>query len=104
MSKHSRSWGLAGAILLGAATGVAKAEVAVDLVPDSPGPYVARKTLTVDVWLHSEVAFDVSLFGVQLDFSNSDPALTDSRSERNSFSFSQLFIMNFLSTMPFCHK
>ncbi len=79
MSKHSCAWvygGLAGTILLGSAAGVANAEVAVDLVPNTPGPYVAGQTLTVDVWLHSEVAFDVSLFGVQLDFSNSDPALS----------------------------
>ena len=79
MSTYSRAWiigGLTGAVLLGAATGVAKAEVAVDLVPNTPGPYVTGQTLTVDVWLHSEVAFDVSLFAVQFDFSNSDPALS----------------------------
>jgi len=52
------------------------AEVVVQLVPDRPGPYTGGESLTVDVWLHSEVAFDAFLDTVQLDFADSDPALS----------------------------
>ncbi len=57
---------------------VAKAEVkvVVELVPDQPRPYVGGELLTVDVWLHSEVSFEVYLYAVVFDFSDSDPALS----------------------------
>ena len=64
-------------LLFGLAFGPAgRAEVVVELVPDRLGPYVGGEVLTVDVWLHSEVAFDASLFAVQLDFSDADPELS----------------------------
>ncbi len=58
-----------------AAVPVASGEVVVELVPDNPGPYVGGQAFTVDVWLHSEVAFDVRLQHIQFDFSDTDPAL-----------------------------
>jgi len=58
-----------------AAVPVAKGEVVVELVPDNPGPYAGGESLTVDVWLHSEGAFDAYLWLVQFDFSDSDRAL-----------------------------
>ena len=60
-------------------TGVARAqesEVVVELVPDPPGPYSGGESVTVDVWLHSQVSFDAFLNVVQLDFSESAPALS----------------------------
>lgn len=54
---------------------VAKGEVVVELVPDNPGPYTGGESLTVDVWLHSEVPSDSYLWVVQLDFSDSDVQL-----------------------------
>ena len=59
-------------------TGVARAQeakVVVELVPDHPGPYQGDQSLTVDVWLHSQVSFDAHLWLVQLDFSDSDGQL-----------------------------
>ncbi len=53
----------------------AKAEVVVELVPDQPGPYVGDDSLTVDVWLHSQVSFDLHVWGVRLDFTDSDRQL-----------------------------
>ena len=53
----------------------ARAEVVVELVPDNPGPYYGGETLTVDVWLHSEVSSDRYLWLVRLDFSDSDGQL-----------------------------
>ena len=49
--------------------------VEVELTPDNPGPYYGGESLTVDVWLHSQVDYDVGLRRVQLDFTDSDPAL-----------------------------
>ncbi len=54
---------------------VAKGEVLVELIPDNPAPYTGGESLIVDVWLHSEVSFDVRLQDIQFDFSDSDPAL-----------------------------
>lgn len=56
---------------------VARAEVKVlvEFVPDNPGPYATGESLSVDVWLHSEVSFDSYLWLVQLDFSDSDVQL-----------------------------
>ncbi len=68
---------------------VAPAEVAVELVPDRPGPYVVGESLTVDVWLHSEVSSDKSLEFVRFDFSNSDPML--SLSPTFTFDFSSIY-------------
>jgi hypothetical protein len=53
----------------------AEVAVVVELVPDNPGPYAGGEVLTVDVWLHSQVAFDAFLHTVQLDFSDTDPGL-----------------------------
>ena len=53
----------------------AEVEVIIELVPDQPGPYGGAETVTVDVWLHSQVSFDAFLHVVQLDFSISDQAL-----------------------------
>ena len=55
-------------------TSPAKAQVEVELIPGLPGPYEGGESLTVDVWLHSEVSFDAHLHVVQLDFSDSDGA------------------------------
>ena len=52
-----------------------ESQVVVELVPDQPGPYGGAETVTVDVWLHSQVSFDAFLHVVQLDFSISDQAL-----------------------------
>ena len=61
--------------LLGVAP-VAHAGAIVELVPDDPGPYYGGESVTVDVWLHNEELFDVGLKLVQLDFSDTDPALS----------------------------
>lgn len=53
----------------------AEVKVLVELVPDNPGPYAVGESLSVDVWLHSEVSFDSYLWVVQLDFSDSDVQL-----------------------------
>ncbi|MGD2110401.1 MAG: hypothetical protein PVI86_13555 [Phycisphaerae bacterium] len=49
--------------------------VEVELIPDNPGPYYGGESLTVDVWVHSQIDNDVGLRRVQLDFTNSDPGL-----------------------------
>ena len=69
-------WRVAVGVLVLASAAPAQPSVVIELVPDNPGPYVGGEALTVDVWLHSEVAFDAFLFGVQLDFSDSDPAMS----------------------------
>lgn len=43
---------LAGAVL-------AQPSVDIELVPDNHGPYAGGESITVDVWAHSQVAFDV---------------------------------------------
>ena len=50
-------------------------KVVVELVPDDPGPYVTGESLTVDVWLHSQVSFDRAIWVVRLDFLDSDEQL-----------------------------
>lgn len=49
--------------------------VVIELVPDDPGPYKGGESLTVDVWAHNPVAFDLHVWSVQLDFSDADQAL-----------------------------
>jgi hypothetical protein len=67
---------ISGASLLVAFASVANAGmVEVELIPDNPGPYYGGESLTVDVWVHSQVDFDVGLRRVQFDFTDSDPAL-----------------------------
>ena len=61
-------------------TGVVRAqdagvEVIIELVADPPGPYNGGESVTVDVWLHSQVSFDDLLHLIQFDFSESDPLL-----------------------------
>ncbi len=68
---------------------VAQAEVAVELVPNQPGPYMGGESLTVDVWLHSDVSSDLSLVGIRFDFQDSDPRL--SLSPMFTFDFSSIF-------------
>ena len=46
-----------------------------ELVPSNPGPYFGGESLTVDLWLQSDIAFAVDLRGVQLDFQATDGAL-----------------------------
>lgn len=66
-----------------------QAEVAVELVPDQSGPYTGGESLTIDVWLHSEVSSDESLVGIRFDFQDSDPML--SLSPTFTFDFSSIF-------------
>lgn len=54
---------------------VVQAGVVIELVPDNPGPYFGGESLTVDVWIDSEVSWAVLLKSIQFDFSQSDPAL-----------------------------
>ncbi|MFQ5494556.1 MAG: IPTL-CTERM sorting domain-containing protein [Phycisphaerae bacterium] len=63
-------------VVLGLAA-VLRADVAVvvELVPDNPGPYLGGESLTVDVWLHSQVAFDVQVERLRFDFADSSPSL-----------------------------
>ena len=59
-------------------TGVARAQeakVVVELIPDQAGPYQGDQSLTVDVWLHSQVSSDSQIWLAQLDFSDSDGQL-----------------------------
>ncbi len=65
---------VAGLLVL-TSTAFGEAKVVVELVPDNPGPYSGGESLTVDVWLHSQVSFATDLWLVQLDFSDSDQAL-----------------------------
>ena len=55
---------------------LARAEVVVELVPDNPGPYSGGETLTVDVWVHSEVDYWASFGHIQFDLTVSDPGLS----------------------------
>lgn len=77
-----------GPIVLSLASAV-RAEVAVGLLPNQPGPYTGGESLTVDVWLHSEVSSDESLVGIRFDFQDSDPML--SLSPTFTFDFSSIF-------------
>ena len=52
-----------------------EAQVVVELVPEHPGPYPADQSVTVDVWLHSQLSVDAFLRTVRFDFSDSNPAL-----------------------------
>jgi len=55
---------------------VAVGQIAVELVPDNPGPYVGGESLNVDVWLHSSLpGEDPRLAGIQFDFSQTNPNL-----------------------------
>ncbi len=63
-------------VVLGAVVSSAQGQAIIELVPDRSPPYIVGQRLTVDVWVHSEVAFDAFLFAVQLDFADSDPALS----------------------------
>ena len=54
---------------------VATGEVLVELIPERSGPYNGGESLTVDVWLHSEVSFDSYLWLVRLDFLDTDGQL-----------------------------
>ncbi len=51
------------------------AEAAVQLVPDTAGPYTVGQELTIDVWLRSGVNFEVMLNSIRLDFTRTHPAL-----------------------------
>ena len=53
---------------------LARGQLVVELVPDNPGPYYGGETLTVDVWLHSEVGEDFRIHILRLDFTDTDPA------------------------------
>lgn len=64
------------AVLMLGATVYAEGEVVVELVPAESGPYYGGESVTVDVWLHSQVALDAYIWAVRLDFSESDPALS----------------------------
>lgn len=77
-----------GLVLLSLAS-VVQAEVAVELVPNQPGPYVGGESLTVDVWLRSEVSSDEALVGIRFDFQDSDPTL--SLSPTFTFDFSSIY-------------
>lgn len=61
-------------LILGGTT-YGEAEVIVELVPDSPGPYTGGESLTVDVWLHSQLSFDLQVWEAQFDFSQTDGPL-----------------------------
>ncbi len=54
---------------------VVQAGVVVELVPDNTGPYFGGESMTVDVWLESDVSWPLLLRMIQFDFSDSDPAL-----------------------------
>ena len=70
----TRIWG---ASLVVAFASVASAGmVEVELIPDNPGPYYGGELLTVDVWLRSQVGYDIDLPRVQFDFSQSDAELS----------------------------
>ena len=62
-------------MLVFAATVNAQPSVVIELVPDNHGPYAGGESITVDVWAHSQVAFDVYVWFVQLDFSDSSDTL-----------------------------
>lgn len=66
---------VAAGLLVLASAAFGEVKVVVELVPDRPGPYVGSESVTVDVWLHSQLSFDTELWQVQLDFSDSDQAL-----------------------------
>ena len=63
-------------VVLGAVVSSAHGQAIIELVPDRSPPYVPDQRLTVDVWVHSMVAFDAFLNVVQLDFADSDPVLS----------------------------
>jgi len=65
--------GIVGLTSLGATAG---GQVVVELVPDNPGPYTGSESLTVDVWLHSQIDDDALLTVIQLDFTNTPPELS----------------------------
>ena len=80
-----RNWNERGAVMAArklaslvvlALTPVANAQIVVELVPNPPGPYVVGQSLTVDVWLHSELSLDVLINTVQLGFGATDPMLS----------------------------
>ena len=52
------------------------AKIVVELIPDNPGPYVGGESITVDVWLHSQIDFDILLDMVRFDFTDTDSALS----------------------------
>jgi len=56
-------------------TAFGDAKVVVELVPDNPGPYTGGESLTVDVWLHSQIPQDVRLALIQFDFADTDPGI-----------------------------
>jgi hypothetical protein len=62
-------------LLLVVLTPLAHAGVTVEVVPDDPGPYFGGESLGLDVWLYSEWPEDVWFRLVQLDFTDTDPAL-----------------------------
>ncbi len=65
---------IAGVLVLTAGA-AAQPSVVIELVPDNPGPYIGGESITVDVWAHSQVAFDAHVWYLQLDFSDSADAL-----------------------------
>ena len=68
---------ISAASLLVAFASVANAGmVEVELIPDNPGPYYGGESLTVDVWLHSQVDFDVALERLRFDFTDSHAAVS----------------------------
>ncbi len=66
---------VAALVMLGS-TALGGVKVVVELVPDNPGPYFGGESLTVDVWLHSQVPVNWRLPFIKLDFSDTDPSVT----------------------------
>lgn len=66
---------VAAAVLLASVPAV-RAEVTVELVPGQAGPYSGGESMTVDVWLHSEIATDEALSFIRFDFADTHAALS----------------------------
>ena len=54
---------------------VCRGEVWIELVPSPPPPHFLGQVVTLDVYAHSEVATDQYIWGVQLDFTDSNSAI-----------------------------
>ena len=88
------------AVVLGL-TGMAatcQAGVALEMVPDNPGPYFGGEPLTVDLWLNSNVDFDVLFKMIRFDFTQTDPDI--SLASVLAFDYSALPGLNFYWTYP----